>query len=360
MSVQMVRYRGSTQALSGFQTHWTVFPAKSLASNISPLPHWSSASAPQASVEEQAYVRYLHKWSLTSDSLRMKIERAQSQAVTTAPLSSPMPTTNHSSPPNELATKAAIPQPTPSRDRLIPLCDASEGRFCDVVAEVVKTFNVAVGKEIYITDYTENQQFYNYPEPDADSKAAPLYGDEYGYLPAGKGAAGVREWPGPWGQHVLLTMLFPPHAGVDLKPKDLVFIRNLRIARSKTGVHLEGKLHQDQRRLDQVDIELIKPDQLSNDRRQRSITALKELKEQYWSEHGRPKEAGLKAVDGGPLKTKAARRKEKKRKREEKERENREARAGNGQATTVATSGGAESNQHGQCVLSVVATDVLT
>lgn len=304
---------------------WTVFPSRMIptaetrqkANTNTPLAQWSSASTTQASKEEEAYAIWLRKWSLSNDFLRPAIDSAEASSLATEPSSpgSLMRSSRLAS--NNFASTPVVT--TPVRNRFISLSEASDGRFCDVVVEVIKTFETGMGKEVYVTDYTENPKFFNYPYPDdkKDSSNGESYrdGDEFGYCGGAVSSTAHRNWPGPWGQFVMCVMLFPPHREATIKEHDIVQIRNLRCCYSKSGTHMEGKLHEDKQRPNQIDIFKIDTKHTSGPV-EAKLTAFRERREEYWGKHGKTTATNLKGVAQNGGKSKPTNKEKAKAKRE--------------------------------------------
>ncbi|MCJ1339696.1 hypothetical protein MMC09_004986 [Bachmanniomyces sp. S44760] len=132
------------------------------------------------------------------------------------------------------------------------LKDVKMDTFYDVVGQIVKFYPNENRHELYLTDYTSNNLFYNY---------------EWGSEGGGDGVNGTddydnstrprnRQWRGPFGQMTITVTLWPPHsyfAQSNLCENDFVSLRNVRIKYSATG-KLEGCLHTDKRFPDRIDL----------------------------------------------------------------------------------------------------------
>jgi protection-of-telomeres protein 1 len=125
-------------------------------------------------------------------------------------------------------------------------------KFYDIVGEVVKTYPGGSGMfEVYITDYTTNENLFNYewglPSDDLGDGAP---GDEYGYLERRANPS----WPGPYGRQTLRVALWPPHSTAaqdTIKEGDYVELRNVHIKLDQRA-QLEGAMHGDRRYPDRV------------------------------------------------------------------------------------------------------------
>lgn len=95
--------------------------------------------------------------------------------------------------------------------------------------------------EVYLSDYTENPDFYNYAWGEESEKGN--Y-DEFGYRKQPPRAK-VNQWPGPYGKFTIQIALYNPHADYvreEVKVDSWIAINNVRI---KTGHYLEGVVHTD-------------------------------------------------------------------------------------------------------------------
>ncbi|EKG15636.1 Telomere end binding protein [Macrophomina phaseolina MS6] len=121
--------------------------------------------------------------------------------------------------------------------------DVGPDQFVDLVVEVVKMY--PSGQEIYVTDYTENSLLYRYSYPDENLELdVEREGDAYGYI----GSFSTRQWPGPFGQMTLQVKLWDPHASLvfkKVKEGDFIELKNVHIKMDRSGVKIEGALHQD-------------------------------------------------------------------------------------------------------------------
>ncbi|KAF1957697.1 hypothetical protein CC80DRAFT_32181 [Byssothecium circinans] len=113
--------------------------------------------------------------------------------------------------------------------------DLQVDKFCDLVAEVVKTFYSHDTMDIYVTDYTENKDLFLYTDPDD-----PDVTENFGYPTA-------KNWRGPYGQITIMVHLWEPHASftrLNINEGDIVFLQNVRPKMSQDG-KLEAAIHQD-------------------------------------------------------------------------------------------------------------------
>lgn len=305
---QVKEWNGKQLCLSNYTTETLVFPGIK-------LPQWTDDTAPigrleytkfpkhatQPTLEEQKYVMWLKQWSRDKDEFTSQnVPMVQQSAA--------------------LESTRSPPQAQPGSRKFALLKDVSDSLFCDVVAEVIKVHN-GMMKEVYITDYTSNSKFYKYPEPgdQQDDQYGYQPGDEYGYL---ANTSANHQWKGPYGQHVLAVTLFPPHAGVELRERDFVHIRNMRVTYGRSGsAHLEGKLHQDRKFLDRIDIMKLSSEKVrSNKDLANKLDDFRLRKDAYWKALYQRKPA-LRAPIDQPKELSKAKKKAKKRKKAEAEAE---------------------------------------
>ncbi|KAH0536852.1 hypothetical protein FGG08_006315 [Glutinoglossum americanum] len=135
--------------------------------------------------------------------------------------------------------------------------DVQNSKFYDVVGQVVKTFpSNGGGFEVYVSDYTPNENLFNYewsPPPSSDDYGGP--GDEYGYV----GRRTNQSWPGPYGKLTLRVTLWPPHstfAQSTINEGDYIELANIRIKFDQRA-QLEGVIHGDRRYPDRICVQLL-------------------------------------------------------------------------------------------------------
>jgi protection of telomeres protein 1 len=148
-----------------------------------------------------------------------------------------------------------VPQLAPGGRKFSLIKDVQIAKFYDIVGEVVKTFPNGSGLEVYVSDYTLNENLFNYEwsPPSLDDCGGP--GDEYGYI----GRRTNQSWPGPYGKLTLRVILWPPHstaAQSTVKEGDYVELKNVRIKFDRC-THLEGAIHGDRQFPDRINIRRI-------------------------------------------------------------------------------------------------------
>jgi protection-of-telomeres protein 1 len=174
------------------------------------------------------------------------------------------------------------------KDRRTLIQDLTLHNYHDIVGEVVKMFSQSsMTMDLYITDYTTNQDLFLYEDPD-DPEV-----EDFGYSKA-------RKWPGPFGQMTLQIRLWHPHstwANENVREGDLVLLTDVHAKLS--GVNkLEGALHQDQKYPDKVKI--------SKAVLSKHAIELRSRKAKHQAECEKPRDRQGQAVaDGAPRKPSA-------------------------------------------------------
>ena len=134
------------------------------------------------------------------------------------------------------------------KDKFSLLRDVKPDRFYNILGEVIKVHDVSSESvTVYLSDYTENSQFYNNAsgEDGADSEARD--GDEFGYTKS-KAKKTANSWPGPYGKRSIQLTLYDGHADFvreNVKVKQWVLLSNVQIKYGKMGGVLEGYLRGD-------------------------------------------------------------------------------------------------------------------
>ncbi|KAM0211627.1 hypothetical protein ACHAPA_007733 [Fusarium lateritium] len=128
------------------------------------------------------------------------------------------------------------------------LKDIKDGRFCDIVAQVVRPPHDAGDKiTIWVSDYTENPAFYKFSIGMDGSFGRD--GDPYGYTDKFMVDNASSQWPGPYGQRCLQITCWEPHATMiresKIEPLTWVLMKNVQIKTGRNGSNLEGYLRED-------------------------------------------------------------------------------------------------------------------
>ena len=193
---------------------------------------------------------------------------------------------------SEVAFKAASKRP------LALIKDIRANFFYDVRVQVINFFWQLGTVELKVTDYTANSDLFLYADPLVDDDLV-VY----------------RDWKGPYGQLTMDVRLYDPHARwarENITTGDYIFLRNVH-AKISPANKLEGVLHQDKAKPDQVDISMLV--------NETDIAGIKERRELY---EKRQLKKGPVLRDNGPSKTSgkvSAQKKQEKRERIRSEKE---------------------------------------
>ncbi|OAX78529.1 hypothetical protein ACJ72_07161, partial [Emergomyces africanus] len=170
--------------------------------------------------------------------------------------------------------RAAITMPNAPRGKpkFSLIKDLTYGTFVDLIVQVVKTFPEDYQRFLlYVSDYTQNKQLFNYALNEGGSRD----GDEYGYLSRSK-----RDWPGPYGQMTLQVTLWEPHshyARQNIKENDFVLLQNVNIKTGRMSGVMEGSLHTDRHYPEKIQVVPINDNDSDED-----IKKLVRRKLEYW------------------------------------------------------------------------------
>lgn len=244
-SLNIRQWSGMTLGLASWSTSWTVFPANSIPEKASPdlqLKYTKDARAPAPSALD--FKNAILLCNSRDRNSFIRVTNTDSHTPEISSIQSPLP---------------AQAVPTISRQEKFSLIkDVQIDQFYDLVGQVIKIYPSNGCVELYFTDYTPNPLLYNYKwglpdELDGISRE----GDEFGYVPS---TSTNKKWPGPFGKLTLTVTLWPSHsyfAQTNVKEKDFVFLRNVRIRYSRDE-KVEGSMHTDQRYPDRVDVTILK------------------------------------------------------------------------------------------------------
>lgn len=137
------------------------------------------------------------------------------------------------------------------KDKFCELKDVREGRFCDIVARVVKEpYDQGDKMTVWVSDYTENSTFYQFSFGGKELSEG-RDGDPYGYLTkfAPPSTASGSEWRGPYGRRSMQLTIYDPHISYirerSVTYGDWVLIKNLHIKLGHNAANLEGALRED-------------------------------------------------------------------------------------------------------------------
>lgn len=125
--------------------------------------------------------------------------------------------------------------------------------FSDICVEVVRKFPNQFGQcELYVTDYTANEQNFYYAPPEEKANSLVRDGDQFGYNGPPK-----RDWPGPYGFLVFKVNLVDPHASFareHVSEGDMIAMENVKIKVMPNNSRLEGDMWPDQNNYSKVQV----------------------------------------------------------------------------------------------------------
>ncbi|KAI1310053.1 hypothetical protein F5Y03DRAFT_346684 [Xylaria venustula] len=137
--------------------------------------------------------------------------------------------------PDEATFHQQTDQSAHTRDKFCTLDKIADGKFCDVIVNVVKApFDEMERTTLWVSDYTENDSFYKFSWDGANGDSTDI--------------DATSQWTGPFGKRSMQVTCFEPHASFVNSEVELgqwIRIRNLHIKFGGNGLNLEGKLHGD-------------------------------------------------------------------------------------------------------------------
>ena len=262
--IKAKEFGGMIPLMSNWSTTCVVFPKGSipekLPTNHYQLKHIKDARSPAPTLEEIQYVVSLYN------------------TINISPVSVPTQ-------PNESTTLAFRSNKVGSsvlRQRFSLVKDITFDTFYDLVGQVCKIYPSNDRCELYISDYTTNNQLYNHERDCNTNGEDAMDGDPYHHIPPST----KKKWQGPWGKMTLKVMLWNPHsdfARSSIRENDFVHLRNV-LARSFDG-RLEGRLHTDRYYPDRVEITVLGDD---DDRVKDVLRRKKDYKKRFNVEDNRP------------------------------------------------------------------------
>jgi protection-of-telomeres protein 1 len=147
--------------------------------------------------------------------------------------------------------------------------------FSDICVEVVKTFTNNNGNcELYVTDYTANNQMFYYAPPEEKPSDLVRDGDRFGHCGPSK-----QNWPGPYGFLVLKVNLAEPHASFatqNVAEGDMIALENVKVKLMPDSSRLEGDMWPDHNNQAKVQVRKLRHDR-------KEIIDLCLRKEEYWA-----------------------------------------------------------------------------
>lgn len=216
--------------------------------------------------------------------------------------------------------QASAPVPKSGGLPCVPIRSAKVRLLCQLLGQVV-TLNTYDSEkcQLYLTDFTENEELVNYKKPGEDDDESGPEGDRFNYVQK------KQNWPGPWGKLTIQVTLWEPHATYareHLKAGDIALLTYARIKEGRGG--LEASVHEDRRFPEKIHVRKM------NDDSDERVQELMNRRTEYWKIHGEPKPDTKKA-----------------KKRNKRVEQKKEARKEEGQLTMPAASR-IKLNQHGE------------
>ncbi|KAF2999939.1 hypothetical protein E8E14_000183 [Neopestalotiopsis sp. 37M] len=192
------------------------------------------------------------------------------------------------------------------KDKFGLLKDVQDGRFYDLVVQIVKQpYDVYERTTIWITDYTEHKDFFNFAW-DGNDMPGGQDGDPFGYIHA-RTVEESRSWPGPFGKRTMQVSCFEPHASYirqNIKAGDWVRLKNLQTKFGRNGNNMEGFLREDRnsfsgrKTVEILDLHADPPDELLKEavRRKRDYEkTVKQQKKKFAANNGNSNNSKRKA-----------------------------------------------------------------
>ncbi|KAK3708552.1 hypothetical protein LTR37_011447 [Vermiconidia calcicola] len=315
--IKMSSFNQQPMALSNYGTRTLVFPGASI-----PEPTWQIAyndkkrieclgvplDVSSVRLEEQSYVIQLkHDMQSCLANLGPPRTAPTGPAAMRQQQNAPAyPTLARKRPGADLPTTAPKKlKQTSFGPKFKTVHDLQHRDFADILGQVVKKFATPYGScELYVTDYTQNNQMFYYAPPEEKNDLV-RDGDEYGY----NGGPAKKTWPGPYGWLVLKVNVKNPHAAYvnrEVNEGDFVLLQNVKMKMKAEGVaKLEGDMWPDDLDDQRVKVRKIKTMDLPE------LIAIRERKERYW----RARNAKIGASEQQEGKKKSTRAEKKKRKK---------------------------------------------
>lgn len=326
--IKTMLVQGQRLGLSHFRTKHVVVPNKSI-----PTPAFSIAYHDRTRIEALGTPLAVKDFDLRQQEYAIALRHSAGMATIIEDrharmLSNPIPTGPASmrAPPLALPTKqkfveepTSAAQPPAKRPKQSSSSlgakfklveELRPNMYADLCGEVVKMYPANWGCDLYITDYTSNDQMRYYPKPEEETDQE-RDGDTYGYTgPPKKG------WPGPYEWLVLKVNLKEPHASYayqNVKEGDCVLLLNVKGNPSRDGnSRLEADLWADWNDSEKIKIRKVSSANTPE------VQALQQRKEKYWASrrHAQPPQIEEEDVPESKASKKAAK-KRKKKEREE-------------------------------------------
>ena len=134
-----------------------------------------------------------------------------------------------------------------AKDKFSLLKDVKPNSYYNILGEVIRVFDISSEAiAVYLSDYTENPEFFPYAWGETRKATNVRDGDEYGYTKSKSKTKAANEWPGPFGKMTIQLTLYDAHADFvreQVKVGQWILLSNIHIKYANMGQILEGKLH---------------------------------------------------------------------------------------------------------------------
>lgn len=157
------------------------------------------------------------------------------------------------------------------KDRFTLLQNVEVRKFADLIVQVVKEpYDLGDTVTLWVSDYTENSEFFHKTNSDSDWKdGEPIRdGDAYGYTNKWSkpktSMVADEKWLGPYGKRSIQLMCWEPHAGfirANVRVRDWLHLRNVEIRRGRVSVtNIEGVLRTDRHHPSKLYVRVLDPE----------------------------------------------------------------------------------------------------
>lgn len=126
------------------------------------------------------------------------------------------------------------------------LQDVCEGKFYDLIVQIVRDpFDFGDKITLYVSDYTENELFFNYTWEGVRDLS---FGETGGYGSTPLQDSMQKAWIGPYGKKAMQITCYEPNAGYirhEAKAGSWVSLQNVQVKFGRNGANLEGFMRED-------------------------------------------------------------------------------------------------------------------
>ncbi|KAI6715797.1 hypothetical protein PZA11_006100 [Diplocarpon coronariae] len=158
------------------------------------------------------------------------------------------------------------------------------GKFHDILGEVVKIYDPKSFLTVYVSDYTSNPKFYNYSSNVGEEASIIKDGDEHGYIKARSKTE--QSWPGPFGRQTIQITVYDEHADFMRDNATVgrwVHLKNVQMKLGRDGGKLEGFMRGDKGK---INVRLIEPSDNPDERWKDALRRKKDYLKKFESQKG--------------------------------------------------------------------------